>query len=49
MMQRPARRPWYQGCFVLNLAGGLILWACLPATGLVATGLACPLVLVCCH
>ncbi len=33
MKQRPARRPWYQGCFVLNLAGGLILWAAFPPLG----------------
>ncbi len=33
MMQRPARRPWYQGNFALNLAGGLILWAAFPPLG----------------
>lgn len=33
MMQWPARRPWYQSCFVLNLAGGLILWTAFPPLG----------------
>ena len=33
MMQRPARRPWYQSNFAFNLAGGLFLFAAFPPLG----------------
>ncbi|MDE0735451.1 MAG: apolipoprotein N-acyltransferase [Pirellulaceae bacterium] len=33
MIQRPARRPWYQSNFAFNLAGGLFLFAAFPPLG----------------